>query len=125
MRLYHFLRADHALGDLRRKGRLKIAEIDNLNDPFELFCSSQRDHRIRTALRGWKREITKAYGLLCFCAQWHNPLLWSHYADRHRGICLGFDVRDNLPKEIRYLRTRTTLRLARSAPLRSRISSIR
>ena len=21
-----------------------------------------------------------------------NPLLWSHYADKHRGVCLGFEV---------------------------------
>lgn len=58
------------------------------------------------------REIwPKRYGLLCFCAQWHDPLLWSHYANRHRDICLGFDVRNDLLEEVRYVRTRTALRL--------------
>ena len=31
-------------------------------------------------------------GVLCFSRGWHNPLLWSHYGDKHRGVCLGFDV---------------------------------
>jgi len=28
--------------------------------------------------------------------------LWSHYGDRHRGLCLGFDVPDNMLKEVDY-----------------------
>jgi hypothetical protein len=31
-------------------------------------------------------------GLLCFSANWNNPVQWSHYADHHRGLCLGFEV---------------------------------
>jgi hypothetical protein len=26
---------------------------------------------------------------------WRHPLLWGHYADKHKGICLGFDVTDD------------------------------
>lgn len=29
-------------------------------------------------------------GVLCLCARPDNILLWSHYADAHRGICVGF-----------------------------------
>ena len=32
------------------------------------------------------------YGLLCFSKSWSNPLLWSHYGNKHNGICLGFDI---------------------------------
>jgi hypothetical protein len=35
MRLYHYLSEKHALDDLENK-RLKIARIEDLNDPFEL-----------------------------------------------------------------------------------------
>jgi hypothetical protein len=31
-------------------------------------------------------------GLLCFSENWSNPVQWSHYAEGHQGICLGFDV---------------------------------
>ncbi|CUS37678.1 DUF2971 domain-containing protein [Candidatus Nitrospira nitrificans] len=49
------------------------------------------------------------YGVLCFSRTWRNPVLWSHYADKHRGICLGFDVPDHLLKSVTYLKTRAPL----------------
>ena len=105
MRLYHFLPAKWALDDLKRR-RLKIAEIDKLNDPFELYCANQRDMNARIALRQWKRNTASRSGLLCFCANWKNPLLWSHYADRHTGMCLGFDVHNDCAGEVEYVSSR-------------------
>ncbi len=23
---------------------------------------------------------------------WSNPVIWAHYGDKHRGLCLGFEV---------------------------------
>lgn len=37
--------------------------------------------------------------ILCFSETCTNPLLWGHYADRGRGICLGFHVNQALPVE--------------------------
>jgi hypothetical protein len=51
--------------------------------------------------------MAQQYGLLCFSLDWHNPLLWSHYADRHRGLALGFDV-DEL-KPVYYTKDRPIL----------------
>lgn len=48
MRVYHFLPGVHALADIEKK-RIKISEIDQLNDPFELWCVSQEDQRLRPA----------------------------------------------------------------------------
>ncbi len=55
--------------------------------------------------------MSKNRGLLCFSARWSNPVQWSHYADRHRGICLGFEVRSDLLIPIKY----KAKRLAREA----------
>ena len=30
------------------------------------------------------------YGVLCFSSYWNNILMWSHYANYHKGICIGF-----------------------------------
>jgi hypothetical protein len=109
-RIYHFLSADNALDDLRRK-RIKLSEIDKLNDPFELWCSAQRDRRIRRVLHKLKRKMARAYGVLCFSRRWHNPVLWSHYADSHRGICLGFDVDDECFEAVNYAENRTAFQL--------------
>jgi hypothetical protein len=111
MRVYHFLPSKHALDDLTRK-RIKLSEIDGLNDPFELWCSAQGNRRIREALRGYKTEIARRYGVLCFSRGWHNPVLWSHYADGRRGICLGFEVADRRHlRAVRYVGERTPLQL--------------
>lgn len=50
--------------------------------------------------------MAKQYGLLCFSLDWHNPLLWSHYADRHRGLALGFDVNERILKRVSYVKDR-------------------
>jgi hypothetical protein len=109
MRVYHFLPAIHALDDIQKK-RIKISEIDQLNDPFELWCVSQEDLQLRFALREYKKEMAKRFGMICFCKHWHNPLLWSHYADKHRGMCLGFDVDDRVLKAVDYVQERSDLK---------------
>lgn len=40
--------------------------------------------------------------MLCFSGGWHNPVQWSHYAEKHRGVCLGFDVPDGLLTPVKY-----------------------
>lgn len=40
-----------------------------------------------------------------------NPLLWSHYADKHRGICLGFKVDERILRRVTYVRDRSPLKL--------------
>ncbi len=110
MRVYHFLSANNALDDLRKR-RIKLSEIDKLNDPFELWCSAQENRQMRKVLREWKKEVARKYGVLCFCRQWHNPVLWSHYSDKHQGMCLGFEVDEKFLKPVIYAAKRTPLEL--------------
>jgi Protein of unknown function (DUF2971) len=107
-RAYHFVPACHGLDDLRRR-HLKIAHIDQLNDPFDLWAIAQPDRKSRQAFRKLKQKMAQRYGVLCFSLGWHNPLLWSHYADRHRGLALGFDV-DEILKPVSYSQTRPALK---------------
>ncbi len=105
MRLFHFLNEEYALKDIRER-RLKIARIAQLNDPFEFLGVelSGRDHR--NSLIRTKAALSEKHGLLCFAKSWYNPVLWSHYADNHRGICLGFDLPDGLPRQVSYVNSR-------------------
>ena len=48
MRLYHFTLAKHALSNIQNRW-LKIAEINQLNDPFELLAMNLRDKVQRSA----------------------------------------------------------------------------
>lgn len=105
MRLYHFLPSKYALSDLRNR-HFKIARVAELNDPFELVAVDSSDPTQRTILRGWKNTFQNKWGILCFCKTWRNPVIWSHYADKHKGMCLGFDVKDKFLLPIRYTASR-------------------
>jgi hypothetical protein len=61
-RAYHFVSLHHGLDDLRKR-RLKIAQLDELNDPFELWAIAQPDRRLRTAIRATKQEMAQQFGL--------------------------------------------------------------
>jgi hypothetical protein len=55
--------------------------------------------------------MNERFGMICFSRSWHSSLLWSHYADKHRGICLGFDVVEGGLKRIAYVADRPILRV--------------
>ncbi|MBI1397986.1 MAG: DUF2971 domain-containing protein [Betaproteobacteria bacterium] len=50
--------------------------------------------------------MAKKYGLLCFSRDWSNPVLWSHYAKRHTGIALGFEIPSDMLMDVIYTATR-------------------
>ena len=107
MRLYHFLNAEHALDDIRKK-RIKISLIPDLNDPFELWTIPLPASQHRKVWQATVQDIGKKFGVICLSRKWSNPLLWSHYAHKHFGICLGFDVDDELIKDVIYRKSKLT-----------------
>ena len=92
MRVYYLTGAQYALSNIALR-RIKIARFEDLNDPFELLGADLGQERFRPALRAMRKDINSRRGLVCFSKAWSNPLLWGHYAHKHTGICLGFDVR--------------------------------
>lgn len=44
-----------------------------------------------------KRYLLKNYsvGVLSLARKFNCPLMWSHYADQHKGLCIGYDVSVN------------------------------
>jgi hypothetical protein len=110
VRAYKFFTAKWAIDNVERN-RLKVSRFADLNDPFELFgyqLSAPAHRRIFRALREYTE---REWGVLCFSRSWSNPLLWSHYADKHRGICLGFNIPDRLIQEIKYASSRFSFEL--------------
>lgn len=105
MRLFHFLSEDFALKDIRER-RLKIARIAELNDPFEFLGAELSNREYRAGLNRTKASLSEKHGLLCFARSWRNPVLWSHYTNNHRGLCLGFDIPDHLPRHVSYVNSR-------------------
>jgi len=104
MRVYKFLNDHFGLKSLSEK-RIKISEIHELNDPFELIPFDLGDRRHRVAMLRTRDQLAAdGIGILCFSATWHDPVIWAHYSDKHKGICLGFEIPDNkdLYRRVRY-----------------------
>lgn len=57
------------------KARL-LSVAKNANDQWQLL---------------WKNDVPR-FRVLCLCEEGNNPLLWSHYADSHRGVAFEFDA---------------------------------
>lgn len=112
MRLYHFTKAEFALQDIQHH-RLKIAEIKDLNDPFDLRAPQFKSSKERKNWESWRSEMAAKFGMLCFSSDWTNAVMWSHYADHHRGICLGFDIADEIVRRVEYTDVRPEIDLSR------------
>ena len=101
MIVYHFISSEFALRALRDR-RLKIARINELNDPFEFYTTDFSDNDTQSKLETFKNQVNERYGVICFCENYHDPVLWSHYADSHRGIVLVFEIPDDMAIRINY-----------------------
>jgi hypothetical protein len=91
MRVYHMINSVYGIESIKNQ-RLKIAKLSELNDLFELMAIDLSDDKHKLAIEKTKEKINKKLGILCFSDRFSNPLMWSHYADKHKGIALGFDI---------------------------------
>ncbi|GHE05432.1 hypothetical protein U879_03935 [Defluviimonas sp. 20V17] len=105
MRVYKFYRADYARQAILKQ-RLKLTTLNDVNDPFELRAVSSGDQRIRLELERWRQEKSRELAFISFSRGRKNPVVWSHYADNYRGVCLGFQVDDKYLAEIEYTQSR-------------------
>lgn len=110
MRVFHFRKKEHGLLALEKQ-QLKIGEIDELNDPFELLAADLTDELERSKFLNWKAEISGKIGFISFSKRMASPLLWSHYADRHRGVALIFQVDRELVIPVSYCANRLPLNI--------------
>ena len=47
--------------------------------------------------------VKGTHGILCFSADGRDPVIGAHYSDKHRGVCLGFDIPDNKGRKVDYM----------------------
>ena len=83
----------------RRQAERRIAEIE--------YGASDPDYDFETALRSQLRycielELLWGYekGIVSFAKREDCPLMWSHYGDQHRGICLGYSVPERAIEDV-------------------------
>lgn len=75
------------------KEELYASDFDKLNDPMDSFF----EHNYET--KEFLEEIKNSklnYKILSLSKSFNNILMWTHYADEHRGLVLGVEVEDNI-----------------------------
>lgn len=108
--LFKFRSINKYLIDTLVKSTIFFANPVRLNDPFDCQVDIRKavEHAI-PLLSGGKRQnllklskpngffdniqkSIKNVGVCSFCFVLEEPLLWSHYADGHKGLCLTYEM---------------------------------
>jgi hypothetical protein len=95
-RLYRFMTAE-AAGATVTGRTLRIGRINQFNDPFEFTVALPRigkgwpEKDVDRHLCYLREHFDPRIGVVCFSERIGDPASWGHYADKHRGIALGFD----------------------------------
>lgn len=77
--------------DIILKSRLYAAKYSELNDPMEghyIYSPNSCPQEIIEKIKGRKKKIR----IVSLSRSFNNFLMWSHYADGHRGIAIGIDI---------------------------------
>lgn len=95
MRLYKFksLADFEFVADIIMNNRLYAADFRSLNDPMEgLFHNYGSKKSIIDSI-----DAAKQKHLVCSLSKdCTSPLLWAHYADGFKGVCIEVEVNENI-----------------------------
>jgi hypothetical protein len=86
-----------------RENHIWCARFDKLNDPMEgIFALSPTTARAPDGplIPLEVRNLMQTMGVCCFSDTNENYVMWAHYADEYRGICVEYsthDLSDGLP----------------------------
>lgn len=81
--------AKHQLESLKKYGKdLTKESIRRYKDQVRLETGDAPDNHIA---RLFEKKKQTTY-VTCFSELDNNPLMWSHYADKHKGACIGFNT---------------------------------
>lgn len=100
MKLYkYFPLNDHPrrktwLTSLLLRGEFYLSSLDDLNDPFEFSFGTMPVSKTgyRTLIDAL-HDKTRNDGIICLSQKNDNVLMWTHYAERHSGICIEFETK--------------------------------
>lgn len=105
MFVYYFTSEQHAVSNIALR-RIKVTDISKSNDPFEFWSfkdvKSGDLNSVQNSISSIRERFVATRGIICFTRGWDNPLMWAHYSDNHKGICLGFKVSEDFAQEVNY-----------------------
>ena len=92
------------ISDIILNNRLWLSSLSNLNDPFECCYQSKESETVKRSSDFKRKNIKNKINdsdtiesyvkVACFSKEMalYSPVMWSHYADLHEGVAIGFEV---------------------------------
>ena len=80
-KFYLFMKAEYLL-DCLKNDEIRVALPSSCNDPFELIPCGQQS----------QPDNLDGIGFICFSKECTSSTMWAHYADKHTGVCLEFEL---------------------------------
>jgi hypothetical protein len=92
--LYRYLDAAAALKTIESRA-FKVGRVRDFNDPFEWRMGisnivPEGEIVARACMDGFIEDVNGRVGIICFSDTVTDPVLWSHYANKHHGV--AFEV---------------------------------
>lgn len=107
--LYKYVSLNRAV-DILDNHRLYLSDGKNFNDPFEITVTDKKNCKVRHI---------EGLHILSLTNSFRNKLIWSHYTDSHKGVCLTVQVPNHLVYPICY----STERIYEDSDINNIISS--
>lgn len=86
--------------DLLQNTRIKIANLAEINDPFEFLPQTDvKSHEFRKALGALYDYQKSNYRILSLSKARCNIIMWGHYCNKHKGILFKIDS-NRISKEV-------------------------
>jgi hypothetical protein len=83
---------EKALANMNNHRYMSTQHGDFRKDEAAIYCYTQD---LRQEIKGLLYEEMRKSGVLSLAEHWDCPLMWSHYADEHRGLCIEYDLADH------------------------------
>lgn len=79
----------------RRRASMSVSDIENMKSSLRNDLPKTIE-LIRDISISMAEAINQQYRVYCLGPDVGNLLMWSHYADRHKGVCLEFSLRNEV-----------------------------
>lgn len=64
---------------------------DNLISVIESAVINENEYMPRDSIKSALNSLLNSNGIFSVSETPRNPLMWAHYADQHKGLCIGFN----------------------------------
>ncbi|MFN7703451.1 MAG: DUF2971 domain-containing protein [Chryseotalea sp.] len=109
-KLYHYTKATTLIEHILPNMQLRSGYLNDMNDPREKqpFAFGGKNIPLKEIFKGYYsdethidclyrlgKDIKDRIQLFCFCGEkqqgWNNEMMWAHYANKHKGVCIELD----------------------------------